>query len=73
VVTETLVKDATVIAVWTARGSHRGPFLNIPPTKRRFEVRGVSKLSFQGGRVQRDIHVWDVAGLLRAIGLLPDL
>jgi steroid delta-isomerase-like uncharacterized protein len=73
VVAETFMGDGIVIAVWTASGSHRGPFMNIPPTGRQFAVRGMSLLRIRNHRVQRDLHVWDVAGLLRAIGLLPDL
>jgi steroid delta-isomerase-like uncharacterized protein len=73
VVAETFVLDGTVIAVWTASGSHRGPFMSIPPTGRHFAVRGMSLLGIHEDRIKRELRVWDVGGLLRAIGLLPDL
>ena len=31
------------------------------------------KITVQDNKVRRASHVWDVAGLLRGLGLLPDL
>ncbi len=71
---ERVIADGACIAVaWVARGTHRGPLMNIPPTGRTFAVRGVSMLTLQNGKVVKGLHIWDVAGLLRALGLLPDL
>ncbi len=72
-VSQPLVQEAALIAVWTATGSHRGTFMGIPPTQRHFAVRGMSLLRIREGRICRDLHIWDVAGLLRALGLLPNL
>jgi hypothetical protein len=36
-------------------------------------VRGVSLLTLESGKIKHAHYIWDVAGLLRAIGLLPDL
>jgi hypothetical protein len=57
-------------------GPQRGPqsvSQNIPPTGRRIAVCGISLLTIEGGRISRGLYVWDVAGLLRSIGLLPEL
>ncbi len=70
---ETVIEGNRVAVVWTAHGTHQGPLLNIPPSGRRIVVQGVSVLTLAGARVQRAVHVWDVAGLLRSIGLLPEL
>jgi predicted ester cyclase len=59
--------------VWTARGTHRGSVMNIPPTGRAINVRGVSVLTIENAQVKNAIYIWDVAGLLRNIGLLPEL
>ena len=58
---------------WSARGTHHGPWMNIPPTGREVNVQGMWMLSVEKSRITRGRSVWDVAGLLRAIGLLPDL
>ena len=62
-----------VVLTWTARGTHRGTLMHIPATGRGVVVRGVSLLTISGGRVTRGLYIWDVAGLLRSLGLLPDL
>ena len=62
-----------VVQVWTARGTHRGPLLNIPATGRQVEVRGVSVLTYRERKLFRALYLWDLAGLLRDIGLLPEL
>jgi hypothetical protein len=36
-------------------------------------VRGVSAFATENGKITRGLHVWDVAGFLRALGLLPEL
>jgi steroid delta-isomerase-like uncharacterized protein len=58
---------------WTARGTHLGTLMNIPATRRQVAVRGATFCQVQHGKLRRMLHVWDVAGLLRTIGLLPDL
>ena len=58
--------------MWTARGTHRGSIMNIPPTNRPVNIRGVSLFTVKENMVHRATYIWDVAGLLRNIGLLPD-
>ena len=70
---ETIVEGDRVVVRWRAHGSHRGMFMHIPPTGRAVTVRGMSLLTMRGDKLRRGEHVWDVAGLLRAVGLLPDL
>jgi steroid delta-isomerase-like uncharacterized protein len=70
---ETLIEDKRVALVWMLRGTHQGPLLRVPPSGRAIAVRGVSVLTVQGGHITRGVSVWDVAGFLRAIGLLPAL
>lgn len=70
---EVVVQDNRVAVFWTLRGTHAGKLMRIPPTGRRVEVRGVSLFTMEGGMITRGLHIWDVAGLLREIGLLPEL
>ena len=68
------VAQGNVVAInWVAQGTHRGPLMNIPPTGRSIQVLGVSTLTVEGDKVVSAVYVWDVAGMLREIGLLPDL
>lgn len=69
-----LIEDQNRVSlVWTARGTHRGTVMHIPPTGRAVRVRGVTILTTAEGYITRALYVWDVAGLLREIGLLPEL
>lgn len=70
---EVVIQGNRVVQIWTARGTHQGPLMNIPATDRTVEVRGVSVYTIEDGKVSRGLFIWDVAGLLRNMGLLPEL
>ncbi|HET7478251.1 MAG TPA: ester cyclase [Rubrobacteraceae bacterium] len=70
---EIIVQGARVALFWTAHGTHEGKLMNIPPTGKKIAVHGASQLVVQNGQVIRGLYIWDVAGLLRTIGLLPEL
>lgn len=72
-VTNTVVQDFCVALVWQAEGTHQGPIMNIPPTGRWVQVRGVSIIDVKDGLVVRGQYIWDLAGMLRHMGLLPAL
>jgi steroid delta-isomerase-like uncharacterized protein len=72
-VTDTVVHDSRLAIVWMAEGTHQGPILNIPPTGHRVAVRGVSIVDVEDGLVVRGQYIWDLAGMLRHMGLLPEL
>ena len=72
-VTNTVVQDCCVALVWQAEGTHQGPIMNIPPTGRKVQVRGVSIIDVKDGLVVRGQYIWDLAGMLRHMGLLPEL
>lgn len=67
-----VAEDDTVVAEWTIRGTQRGRFMGIPPTDRPVTITGVSIIRFGGGLPVADTRIWDLAGLLRQIGLLPN-
>jgi steroid delta-isomerase-like uncharacterized protein len=70
---ETLVQEGSVAMYWTARGTHLGLFMNIPPTGKCVSVCGTTFFTLAEDKITYSRTVWDLAGLLRAIGLLPDL
>lgn len=70
---ETICENDRVALYWTARGTHQGTLMNIPPTGRTVQVNGTSILRVVDGKFARGVHLWDLAGLLRDIGLLPEL
>jgi len=70
---DVVVQGDRAVLVWTAHGTHGGKLMHIPPTGRRISVRGISVLTIEDGKITRGFYVWDAAGLLRSIGLLPEL
>ncbi len=68
-----VAQDGRAVLVWKAYGTHEGRLMNIPPTGRNVAVRGTSVLTVEDGKIVRGLYIWDVAGLLRGIGLLPEL
>jgi steroid delta-isomerase-like uncharacterized protein len=69
----TIVEDNHAVMIWIAAGTHLGRLMNIPPSGHKFQVRGVTVLTLENNKVNRALYIWDVAGLLRNIGLLPEL
>ena len=72
-VEDAVIQGDRIVQMWRAQATHRGPLMNIPGTGRSIEVRGASLLTFREGKLYRAAYIWDVAGLLREIGLLPEL
>jgi steroid delta-isomerase-like uncharacterized protein len=71
---DTIVIDHNqMVLAWTARGTQRGTLMNIPPTGRPVQVQGMTLFTIQDGHIARSHSVWDLAGMLRALGLLPEL
>lgn len=73
IIEETIVQGDRIVLVWEMRGTHRGSFLRIPPTGRLVTMRGMSRLTVADGLIASGVRIWDLAGLLRCVGLLPDL
>lgn len=68
-----IVDGDRVALFWTAHGTHRGSILNIPASGRAVSAQGVNRLALRAGLVCETTTIWDVAGMLRGMGLLPDL
>jgi predicted ester cyclase len=51
-------------------GNQKGDFCGLAPTGKRFEVRCAFLFFFAGGKVAREIRVYDFTGVLVQLGLL---
>ena len=72
-VISTLVDGNRIAILWLAEGTHQGSIMNIPPTWHQVQVRGVSIIDVEDGLIVRGQYIWDMAGMLRHMGLLPEL
>jgi steroid delta-isomerase-like uncharacterized protein len=68
-----VIQDNRAALAWIGRGTHQGRLMNIPPTGREVKIRGTTFFTIHDNQITHGLFVWDVAGALRAIGLLPEL
>lgn len=63
--TDVVVSNGDLVARrWTMRGTHRAPFLGIPPSGRPVAMTGIDVLRVVDGRFSEIWHNEDFAGLL---------
>jgi steroid delta-isomerase-like uncharacterized protein len=62
-----------VLLRWTARGTHRGPFLGRSATGKKATVSGITVMTFRNGKISEDYTQWDALGLLQELGITPQI
>jgi steroid delta-isomerase-like uncharacterized protein len=60
-----------VVARYTMRGTHRGPFLGVPATGREVRIEGIDILRLAGGKVVERLGLADALGLMQQLGAIP--
>jgi steroid delta-isomerase-like uncharacterized protein len=60
-----------VVARWTARGTHGGPFMGCPATGRRFEVMEAAIFRLEEGRAKEAWLMRNGMGQMQQLGLMP--
>lgn len=69
---EDLLVDESLGSVairWTARGTHRGPYLGVVPSGRTIGFAGIEIIRIEGGRIVERWGEWDGMSLLAQLGL----
>lgn len=66
-------KDNKLVLHWQAKGHHQGPLMKIPATGKAVEIHGMSILTIEKGKIVKGKTMWDMAGVLRQLGLLPQI
>lgn len=59
-----------VVSRWSARGTHSGPLMGIPPTGRPILLRGITIFTVVGNQVSDEWAVEDTLGMLQQIGAI---
>jgi len=67
---EQIAEDGKVVTRWTARGTHQGELMGIPPTEKSVSVSGVTIDRIADGRIAESIGSWDALGMMQQLGLL---
>jgi steroid delta-isomerase-like uncharacterized protein len=68
-----LAEGDKVVTRWTARGTHKGELMGVPPSGKRVEVAGITIGRIEGGKVAEEWDSYDALGLMQQIGAIPEL
>ena len=58
-----------VVSRWTAKGTHRGELMGIPPTNRRTIVNGCTVSQVRAGKIVHEWLFWDTGHLMKQLGV----
>jgi steroid delta-isomerase-like uncharacterized protein len=67
---EQIAEGDRVMTRWTARGTHRGELMGIPPTEKTATVSGITLDRISDGRIAESIGSWDALGMMQQLGVL---
>src|SRR5215208_2186107 len=67
-----LAEGDKVVTRWTARGTHTGELMGVPPSGNRVEVAGITISRIEGGKVAEEWDSYDALGLMQQIGAIPE-
>jgi predicted ester cyclase len=62
-----------VITRWSCHGTHKGDINDIAPTGKRIHITGVSITRFSHDKMVEGFVNWDALGLMRQLGVVPQL
>jgi steroid delta-isomerase-like uncharacterized protein len=65
-----LIDDSRVAESFTASATHRGEFLGLPGSGKRFTIEGVRLFEMRDGRIAHERRYYDFTGLLMQLGVL---
>ncbi len=70
---EQIAEGDRVVTRWSARGTHQGDLMGIPPTGKQATVTGITIDTIASGRIIETRTNWDTLGLLQQLGVVPAL
>ncbi len=68
-VDDTIAERNEVVLHWTARGTHKAPFLGMQPTNRKATVSGTSIFRIEGGKITEQWADWNLMSLMDQLGV----
>lgn len=71
---EDIVEDGdTIVARWTARGTHKGDLGGVSPTGKPVVLSGMTIARFSGGKIAEGWVNWDARGMYEQLGIAREL
>ena len=66
-----IAEGDTVVSRWTARGTHKGELMGIPPTGKQVTVTGMNIERIANGKFVEGWSNYDTLGMLQQLGVVP--
>jgi steroid delta-isomerase-like uncharacterized protein len=71
-VQEQIAEGDCVVTRWTAKGTHDGELMGMPPTGKWVEVDGIGIDRIVDGKVAESWGCWDTLGMMQQLGAVPE-
>ena len=68
---ELIISGDRVCHRWTARGTHQGKLMGIPPTGKQVTVTGTTIERIENGQIVESWPMMDRLGLMQQLGVIP--
>ena len=72
-VDEIIAEGDRVSSRWTARGTHTGDLMGMPPSGRQATVTGITFSRIVDGKLREDWITWDSLSLMQQLGAVPEI
>ena len=69
-VDDTIAERNEVVVHWTARGTHKGPFLGMQPTNRKVTIDGTYIHRLEGSKISEAYANWNLATMMLQLGVI---
>lgn len=60
-----------LVTRWSARGTHQGDMMGVPPTGKQISISGIAIDRFESGQSVEHWEVFDQVGLMQQLGVIP--
>jgi steroid delta-isomerase-like uncharacterized protein len=68
VVEDTIAQADKVVIRWSGHATHKGPFLDVPPTSKRVTLEGITIFRVEKGKIAEQWAELNLYGILRQLG-----
>jgi predicted ester cyclase len=70
-VEDTVADGNKLVTRWSARGTHNGDLMGIPPTGKKVSITGIAIDRFENGRSQEHWEIIDELSLMQQLDVIP--
>ena len=68
-----IAEDNKVASRWTVTGTHKGEFLNIPPSDNKVTITGIEIFRLANGKIVEAWWSYDMLGMMQQLGVIPPM